>query len=63
MPLAQITLLEGSDDTRKVVLIAEVTAAIAKSLDLAPEAVRVLLTEIPAAHWGMAGHPMTDRPA
>lgn len=63
MPLAQITLLEGSDDDRKRALIAGVTDAIASSLDLAPEAVRVLLTEIPAAHWGVAGRSIKDRQA
>lgn len=61
MPLAQITMLEGSSEEQKRALIAEVTDAIAHSLDLAPEAVRVLLTEMPTAHWGVAGRSIKDR--
>jgi 4-oxalocrotonate tautomerase len=61
MPLAQITLVEGASEDQKRTLIAEVTAAIAGSLDQSPQAVRVLLNEIPAAHWGVAGVSMKDR--
>lgn len=61
MPLAQITMVEGASEDQKRTLIANVTTAIAESLDQSPQAVRVLLTEIPAAHWGVAGISMKDR--
>jgi len=32
-----------------------VTAAIADTLKVKPESVRVILTEVPAEHWGIGG--------
>lgn len=61
MPLARITLIEGTSDEQKRALIARTTAAIAESTGHAPEAVRVLLDEIPANHWGVGGVSVHDR--
>ena len=61
MPLAQITLVEGTSESQKRALIAKITDAIAESLDQPPQAVRVLLHELPAVHWGVAGVSMKDR--
>lgn len=55
MPIAQIYIMEGRTDEQKERMIAEVTDAIARTLD-APEAnVRVMITEMPKQHFGIGG--------
>ena len=55
MPIIQIQVLEGRDQERIRSLIADVTEAAVKNLDVKPEQVRVLVTEIADTHWGVAG--------
>ena len=55
MPIAQIHIIEGRSDEQKEALIAEVTAAIMKALDAPQQSVRVLITEMPKQHFGIAG--------
>ena len=60
MPIASITLLEGATPDRKRAAIASVTRALSESLDLPPASVRVILTEVPASHWGVGGKSLAD---
>lgn len=55
MPLIQMHILEGRSEAVKRELIKEVTAAVVKTLGTNPEAVRVLLYELPPEHWGVGG--------
>ncbi len=55
MPLVQISMLPGRSPEQKRALLAEVTEAVVRTCKVAPEAVRVLITEIPPEHWGVAG--------
>lgn len=55
MPIVQIHLIEGRDDAKKERLIAEVTDAICHSLEVKPETVRVIIQEMPKAHFGIGG--------
>jgi 4-oxalocrotonate tautomerase len=55
MPLLQVSLVEGRTAERKEQLIAELSATTARVLDAPLASVRVILTEVPAAHWGVAG--------
>jgi 4-oxalocrotonate tautomerase len=55
MPLLQISLIEGRPPELKERLIGALTATVVDTLGVRPETVRVLLTELPAAHWGVAG--------
>jgi 4-oxalocrotonate tautomerase len=55
MPIAQLYILEGRDAQKKERLIAEVTGAISRALDAPPESVRVLIQEMPKAHFGIGG--------
>lgn len=57
MPLAQITIIEGRSAEKKKKLIENVSIAISESLDAPIEAVRVLVQELPASHWGAGGKP------
>ncbi|QEW06822.1 2-hydroxymuconate tautomerase [Nitrincola iocasae] len=55
MPIAQLYIMEGRSDAQKERLIEEVTAAMVRSLDAPQQAVRVMITEMPKQHFGIAG--------
>ncbi len=55
MPFIAITMIEGRDAERKRRLIREVTEAAVRVLDVPIATVRVVLQEVPAAHWGIGG--------
>ncbi|OCX91315.1 MAG: 2-hydroxymuconate tautomerase [Pseudomonas sp. CO183] len=55
MPIAQIHILEGRNDEQKETLIREVSEAISRSLDAPLASVRVIITEMPKAHFGIGG--------
>lgn len=55
MPIVQVSILQGRDKEQIRNLIEGVTAAITTSLDVQPEQVRVLITELPPSHWGVGG--------
>jgi len=55
MPIVEITLIEGRSPEAKRRLVAKVTDAIVEAIEAPPEAVRIILREIPALHFGVAG--------
>jgi len=55
MPIVAVSLIAGRDGATKSRLIFELTEATARALDIEPERVRVLLHELPPAHWGVGG--------
>ncbi|GGB87222.1 hypothetical protein GCM10011352_11430 [Marinobacterium zhoushanense] len=55
MPIAVVHIMEGRSEEKKERLIAEVSEAIARSLDAPLESVRVLITEMPKEHFGIGG--------
>lgn len=55
MPIANIQILEGRTDEQKALLIRKVTEAIAESLGSPPEAIRVLVQDVPKSQWGIGG--------
>jgi 4-oxalocrotonate tautomerase len=60
MPIINVQIMEGrSADTIKR-LIASVTDTVAQELDSPKERIRVLVTEIPKTHWGIAGVPASE---
>ncbi len=61
MPLIQIMLLEGRDGQKKQRLIEEVTIAVSRTLEVDPTSIRVILQEIPPAHWAVGGVPINKR--
>ena len=60
MPIVRIDLLEGRTPERKADLIRRVTEAVVVALDVRPEQVRVLLSEVPPEHWGIGGTTMAE---
>jgi 4-oxalocrotonate tautomerase len=55
MPIIQVSLIEGRDAPAKERLIRELTRAAVDALDAPIASVRVILQEVPAAHWGAGG--------
>ncbi|WNF05437.1 4-oxalocrotonate tautomerase [Brevibacillus borstelensis] len=55
MPIVQIQVLEGRDKQQIARLIASVTEAVVASLEVKPEQVRVIVSEVPPTHWGVGG--------
>ncbi|QBM16460.1 2-hydroxymuconate tautomerase [Marinobacter sp. JH2] len=55
MPIAQLYIIEGRSDEQKEALIREVTEAMSRSLEAPVERIRVMITEMPKQHFGIAG--------
>lgn len=60
MPLIQVTLIEGRPMDAKAALIAGLTDAVVHALGAPRASVRVILQEVPAAHWGVGGVPRSS---
>ncbi len=61
MPIAIIHIIEGRDASKKRKLIATVTSAIATSLDVPVDTVRVLVQECPPELWGAGNETLAER--
>lgn len=55
MPIISITLIEGRSDEKKAAMYKEVTEAIHRTLGAPRESVRIIINEIPANHFAVAG--------
>ena len=60
MPIVLIHMLPGRTNKTKKSLLKNVTAAVSSTLDVKPEAVRIIIHEIPHAHYGIAGLPADE---
>lgn len=60
MPLVQVTMIEGRSPEQKRALLSELTEAVVRSVGAPPENVRVVIYEVPATHWAVAGIPKSD---
>ncbi|PCI54588.1 MAG: 4-oxalocrotonate tautomerase [Alphaproteobacteria bacterium] len=57
MPIVSISMIEGRSEKDKCKLIEDVTNAVENSIGAPRQEIRVLLHEIPACNWGVAGKP------
>jgi 4-oxalocrotonate tautomerase len=57
MPLILVTLIEGRSAEAKTALIRGLTDAAVEATAAPRESIRVILQEVPAAHWGVGGVP------
>lgn len=55
MPIANVQIVKGRSAADRQLLITRVTQAIVDSLNVDPQTVRVLVTEIDAENWGVGG--------
>ena len=60
MPLIQINIMEGRPPEKIKALIENVTETVSETLDAPKQNVRVLVTEMPKTHWGLAGVPASE---
>lgn len=60
MPLAQIQIMEGRSEEQKRAVIEKVTAALVEAVGVPIDTVRVIITEVPKAHWGIGGKSAKD---
>jgi 4-oxalocrotonate tautomerase len=60
MPFAQIQIMEGRSEEQKRAVIEKVSQALVEALDAPLENVRVLISEVPKSHWGIAGRSAKD---
>ncbi|MFC0474568.1 4-oxalocrotonate tautomerase [Robertmurraya beringensis] len=57
MPIIQVQMMEGRPEEKIAEVIQNITNAVAETLDAPKESIRVIVTEIPKTHWGVAGVP------
>jgi 4-oxalocrotonate tautomerase len=55
MPIMHVFMIEGRTDEEKARFIAEVTSAAERSIGAKPESVRIMITDMPKANFGVAG--------
>ena len=55
MPIIEVTLVEGRTPEKKEALIRALTDAAEQAIGAPRQSIRVLLREIPDAHFGVAG--------
>jgi len=58
MPIIDITMFEGRSDAMKEDLVREITLATVRAISVAPESVQVILRELPAKNFAVAGVPI-----
>ncbi|MCG7335830.1 2-hydroxymuconate tautomerase family protein [Sporosarcina sp. ACRSM] len=60
MPIIQVQVIKGRSVEQIRDFIAHVTEVAAKDLEVNPEQVRVIVTEIEDTHWGAGGLPIKE---
>lgn len=60
MPIIQAFLLEGRTEAQKAAFIEAVTEAASRTVDVKPESVRVIITEMPKTNFGIGGRSAAD---
>ena len=61
MPIITAHILSGRSDAQKRELIRTLTDGAVKSLGVQPSQVRVVITEVAPAHWGVGGVSKADQ--
>ncbi|WP_432724450.1 2-hydroxymuconate tautomerase [Staphylococcus equorum] len=61
MPIVNVKLLEGRSDDQLKNLVSEVTQAVEKTTGANKEAIQVVIEEMKASHYGVAGVRKSDQ--
>ena len=61
MPIIQAFLLEGRDEATKANFISAVTDAAVNTLKAPRESIRIIITEMPGEHFGIAGETVAAK--
>jgi len=59
MPLVEITLWPGRSAEVKENIIREVTDALSRSSGAPPEAIEIIIRDVPKTDWGRGGQPFS----
>lgn len=62
MPIVQIHLLSGRSEKKKRKLVAAVTTAIVNTVDVPPEKVRIIISDMKPENYAVAGVLTLDAP-
>lgn len=62
MPIIQVNMLEGRSTAEKRALVAALTDAVVESLGSDPQSVRIMIHELAAENYALAGTTAADRP-
>ncbi|WP_240417235.1 4-oxalocrotonate tautomerase [Paenibacillus periandrae] len=60
MPIIQVQMMQGRTEEKVKALIVNITDTVAETLEVPKERVRVIVTEVPKSHWGIAGVPQSE---
>jgi len=61
MPIVQVHLLEGRTAEQKKKLVREMTASICSSLEVKPEQVRIILSEMKPSDYSVGGELLSHK--
>ncbi|WP_144549201.1 4-oxalocrotonate tautomerase [Bacillus sp. X1(2014)] len=61
MPIINVQILEGRPNEKIEQVIHNITNTVSETLDAPKESIRVIVTEIPKSHWGIAGVPVSKK--
>ncbi len=61
MPLVEISMLAGRDAQMKEDIIREVTDAVVRTSGAPPDAVTVIIRDVPRTDWAIAGVPYSKK--
>lgn len=61
MPLVEISMLTGRDDEMKENIIREVTDAVVRTSGAPPDAVTVIIRDVPRTDWARGGVPYSKK--
>jgi 4-oxalocrotonate tautomerase len=61
MPLVEVSLIEGRTPEQIRSLIHELHAAVVRAIAASPHSVRVIIREVPAAHWAAGDVTIEER--
>ncbi len=61
MPIVQVHLLEGRSTEQKKMLVSEMTASICLALEVRPEQVRIILSEISRGDYAVGGELFSEK--
>lgn len=63
MPLVEITLTQGRTPSQIRALLAEVHNAVHRAIGAPEPSIRVIVREVPPAHWSAGGVTLEERDA
>ncbi len=61
MPIIHVHMLEGRSQDLKKKLVANMTEAVVKSLDVKPDAVRIILFDMAKSNYSIAGTLQSEK--